>query len=314
MKSKIIAMLGTLLALFPLTLAPALAQTDEAGTTIGQDQEGMRSSPASNTQSAPNSNQWVASSLTLPAGTLIQVRLEGVLSSDRNHTGDGFTGVLDQPVVIQGWVVSRRGQTAVGRVAAAQSAGRIRGISQLALELTEFMLVDGQQIPVQTQLIQTSAETTRERDIQGVGTTTGIGAIIGAAAGGGKGAAIGAAAGAAAGIAGILTTRGRVTELYPETLLTFRLEAPVTVSTQQSQQAFKAVSQADYSNQSQLRNPPRNIRPAENYQPVPPYYRGPYYYEPSYYSYPGWYFGYSFGPRFYYGPGIIGRHGFYGHR
>ena len=61
--------------------------------------------------------------------------------------------------------------------------------------------------------------------------------MIGAAAGRGEGAAIGAAAGAVASIAGILTTRGRATKIYPETLLTFRLQDPVTINTQQVQQA-----------------------------------------------------------------------------
>jgi hypothetical protein len=43
-----------------------------------------------------------------------------------------------------------RGQTVVEQVAAARKAGRVQGVSQLAVELTELMAVDGLQAPVRT--------------------------------------------------------------------------------------------------------------------------------------------------------------------
>jgi hypothetical protein len=226
------------------------------------------------------------------------VRLNERLSSDRNYAGDGFTTTLDQPIIAQGWVVSQRGQMVTGQVVSAHKAGRVQGPSELAIELSELILVDGQQVPIRTQLVQTSAGTTKGNDVAAVGTTTGLGAIIGAAAGGGEGAAIGAAVGAAAGLAGILSTRGRATELYPETLLTFRLENPVTISTQQSAQAFRPVNQQDYAVNDRRPNPPRNFPVIEPYPP--PGYYPPYYYPPyRYYRY------YGLGPRIYVGPRII---------
>ncbi len=251
--------------------------------------------------------------LTLPAGTLITVRNTQPLSSDRNAQGDSFTSVLEQPLVAQGWVAARRGQVAVGRVAVAQKAGRVQGVSQLAVELTEMTLVDGQQVPIRTELMQVSAGTSRERDIAAVGTTTGIGSIIGAAAGGGTGAAIGAAVGAAAGVAGVLSTRGRATEIYPESILTFRLEEPVSISTEQAQQAFLPVTEQDYGRPAA----PRRYRagtapyPAGEAYPPPPY--PPPYYYPGYYPPPYGYYGY-YG---YYGPGlgiIVGPRVVYGPR
>ena len=255
----------------------------------------------------PLSSQSPAPVLTLPAGTLITVRTTQTISSDRNRQGDAFTTILEQPLVVQGWVVSRRGQIVEGHVAVAQNAGRVRGVSQLALELTEMVLVDGQQLPIRTQLVQTSEGTSRGRDVQGVGAASGIGALIGAAAGGGRGAAIGAAAGAAAGVAGVLSTRGQPTEIYPETVLTFRLEEPVRIHTDQSQHAFRAVTAEDYSDRGGLRNPPRRYS-VEAYRP--PYYYPPYYY-PGYYPYSGFigYYGYGLWPRIYVGPRIHYRGG-----
>jgi len=65
------------------------------------------------------SEQPVPSTLTLPVGTLITVRTTQLVSSDRNRPGDAFTTMLEQPVVARGWVLARRGQVVVGRVAVA---------------------------------------------------------------------------------------------------------------------------------------------------------------------------------------------------
>jgi outer membrane lipoprotein SlyB len=61
-----------------------------------------------------------------------------------------------------------------------------------------------------------------------------IGAIIGALAGGGKGAAIGAASGGGigAGVNGV--TRGQQVQIPTETLVNFKLQSPVTVTTSKS--------------------------------------------------------------------------------
>jgi hypothetical protein len=229
--------------------------------------------------------QRVPQRLTLPAGTIVTIRTSQFLSSDESRAGDKFTAELDQPVVVDGWVLARRGQTVIGRVAVAQKAGRAKGTSQLGVELSQLVLVDGQQIPVRSQLLQTSAGTSQGRDAQAVGTSTGIGAIVGAAADGGKGAGIGAAIGAGAGLAGILLTRGRPTEIPPETALTFELEYPVTVSTARSGPAFRPVAPEDYNGGSLRRRTdhfasrPQRDRPSL-YYPYGPWgygYPGPYF-------------------------------------
>ena len=63
-----------------------------------------------------------------------------------------------------------------------------------------------------------------------VGTGAVIGTIIGAIAGGGKGAAIGAVTGAAAGGVGVMA-RGRSLNVPAGTVITFRLDRDLTVTT-----------------------------------------------------------------------------------
>jgi hypothetical protein len=225
----------------------------------------------------------VPPTLTLPAGTLVTVRVSDYLSSDHNKVGDPFSAQLEQPLVVDGWVVARRGQTVLGRVAVAKKAGRIKGVSELGVELSFLVLVDGQQLPVRTQLIQDTAGTSKGRDASAVGTTTGVGAVIGAAANGGEGAAIGAGAGAAVGLVGVLLTRGRPTILPPETSLTFQLQASLTISTARSRIAFRPVNPQDYGPSKLERRPHLAGAP---YPPPPYYYGGPYYPYPYYYPGP----------------------------
>jgi hypothetical protein len=209
---------------------------------------GQDTSPAGQSPGDPPSQ------LTLPAGTWVSVRVDQILSSDRNLPGDVFSVTLAQPLVANGFVVARRGQTMSGRVAEAVKAGRVKGTSRLGLELTDVTLADGQVLPVRTQLVQYSGGTSQGRDATAIGTATGIGAAIGAAANGGVGAGVGAAAGAAASTIGVLLTRGRPTEVYPEEMLTFRTLEPLTIATERSSLAFVPVRQEDYASETQCRH------------------------------------------------------------
>lgn len=251
----------------------------------------------------------VPGSLTLAAGTWVKVRIDQVIASDRNQVGDGFTATLAEPLVASGLVVARRGQTIGGRVAEADKGGKVKGTSHLGLELNELGLVDGQQVPIRTRLVEYAAGTSRGRDATAVVTGAGVGAMIGAAAeGGGFGAGVGAIAGAAAATVGVLATRGRATVIYPEALLTFRLEQPLVISTSNSAQAFRAVAPADYPQRTLRQTARATSPPPRPYYYWDDWYMGGYYY-PRYFYGPRFYF--STGPRFFGGGGGFrggGRH------
>lgn len=235
----------------------------------------------------------VSPPLTMRPGTTLTVRVNEPLSSDHNQVGDTFSATLTQPVIVLGIVVARYGQTVTGQVVEAKLAGKVSGVSHLGLTLTSLTLVDGQSVPIQSQLMVHQGPSSVERDVAAVAGTTGVGTTVGAAAGWGKGAAIGAGAGAAAGIIGVLLTRGYPTVVGPETLLTFQTTAPVTIETNDAPQAFRFVKPTDY--------PPAEtqVQLAPAYPP-PPAYPYPYYvyYAPPYYPYSYPYYGYPY----YYGP------------
>ena len=254
----------------------------------------------------------VPAQLTLKAGTYVTVRINQPLSSDHNQQGDPFTATLVRPVVVDGVVVAQAGETVGGHVVEAQKAGRVSGVSRLAVQLTDLTLVDGDSVSIHSQLINRTGPTSVGRDVAGVAGTTALGAAVGAAADWGRGAAIGAGAGAAAGILGVLLTRGEPTIIYPEQMLTFRVEQPVTIATDRAPQAFRYVEPEDYGQGLQASGPggprpgcgPYGCPPPSMY--AAPYAAYPYYYGPGYYPY---YYGPSFA--FFYGPRFYGRGGYF---
>jgi hypothetical protein len=231
--------------------------------------------------------------LTITPGTYLAVRVNDQLSSDRNQPGDPFSATLMQPVVVDGVVVAQRGQMVYGRVADAQKA-RPNVPSRLGLELTELTLADGTQAGLRSQLVGRQGSTMPGSEQAGTIISTGaIGAVVGAAAGWGTGAAVGAGVGATAGAIAVLLTRNRPTVVYPETALTFRVEAPITVSTARAPQAFRYVDPNEYDRPVQMTARPRP-QPQRCWTCGGP----PPYWGPMMYPYPGW----GWGP--YYGTGV----------
>lgn len=249
--------------------------------------------------------------LTIKPGTYVTVRINQMLSSDHNQAGDAFSATLVRPIVVDGIVVAERGQTLGGKVTEAKKAGRVEGTSRLGVQLTDVPVADGGQAPVQTSLVTRTGPTSVGRDVAAVAGTTALGAAVGAAAAWGRGAAIGAGAGAVVGIAGVLLTRGKPTFITPESVLTFRIEQPVAISTEHAPQAFRYVEPGDYAAPPALQprpgpgyGPGYGAPGAGYYAPAAyPYYGYPY---PYWGYYPGFYWGPTFGFGFGYGYGFRG--------
>ena len=168
--------------------------------------------------------------VTLTEGTVLPVRIGETLSSEKNEIGDSWSGTLSQPLVINGLVIAERGAQVEGRVTDVKRAGRVKGVASMTVALTRLTTADGQRINLQTSGISRAGKDETKRDVGKVAIASGIGAAIGAIAGGGRGAGIGAGAGAGAGTGVVLATRGGPAVIANETLLSFRVSEPVTIT------------------------------------------------------------------------------------
>ncbi|GMU58845.1 MAG: hypothetical protein AMXMBFR34_06080 [Myxococcaceae bacterium] len=164
---------------------------------------------------APPSTPAVVS---IPAGTSLLIRTVDPITS-KSAAGSRFGVTVDADVVVNGQVLIKAGAKGYGKVVQAEQAGRLAGKSALAITLTDVE-VNGKMTPVATDVLGGQGEGSGKKTAGGAA----VGAIVGGVAGGGKGAAQGAAIGA--GVS--LLKKGQTIGVAPNTLLEFRLQAPVT--------------------------------------------------------------------------------------
>jgi hypothetical protein len=169
---------------------------------------------------------------TLPAGAVIPVRSEETIDAAVAAPGQTYAAEVTRNIVdADGAVVIPRGSNAQIIIRSSSRGGRIKGASDLVLDL-DSVSVEGRRYTLDTQdMIRKGRDgvgrNRRTAEFTGGGAV--IGSIIGAIAGGGKGAAIGAASGAGAGAGTQIITKGGSIRIPAETILTFRLETPLQI-------------------------------------------------------------------------------------
>jgi hypothetical protein len=164
-------------------------------------------------------------SVIVPAGTSLLVRMVDSLDTSKTQTGALFTATLETSLVANDVIVARKGTTVYGKVTKSSNAGRMAGKSELQLELSNIV-INGAGVPISTSGFQqkgsSSGASTAKKTAGGAGLGAAIGAISGNA---GRGAAIGATVGAGASAA----TKGQSIRVPSETLLEFTISVPTTL-------------------------------------------------------------------------------------
>lgn len=168
------------------------------------------------------------SGVQLAAGTNIVVRTIDGIDSEMARVGQTFAASIDEPVMVDGQTVIRRGADVTLKLVDSKESGKLAGRSELTLDLVSVK-VNGRMVDVNTQTVSRESSSRGARTAKVAGGTAAVGAIIGAIAGGGKGAAIGAGAGAAAGAGAEVVTKGQRVKIPSETRLTFVLDTPVNI-------------------------------------------------------------------------------------
>ncbi len=226
--------------------------------------------------------------VTVPAGTLIQLRTSEPVGSKRATEGTPVQFTVIQDVTLGGVLAIPRGATVHGVVSEIKRAGALAGSPELALQLTSLDL-GGQNYPLQSDLFKVKGPNKAERTVGNAVGGALLGAFIGGWAGGGSGAAIGAAAGAGAGTAASAASPGPGIWIPAEALVVFHLAAPVTVQPVSQQEADR-LAEGLYRGGPSLyqRGYPRYGRPY-GYVGAYPYGYPPVYYRP-YYMVGGFYY------------------------
>ncbi len=165
----------------------------------------------------------------VPASSTLTVRMIDGVDSSVNNAGEIFHASLESPLVVDNEVVVPRGADIYVRLVSASSAGRMKGKSELHLELVKVEF-QGRSYPLVSNTYSITGSSRGKNTAAKVGGGAALGAIIGAIAGGGKGAGIGAGVGAAGGAIYQGATKGKQVKIPAETRLDFQLDQPVTVT------------------------------------------------------------------------------------
>jgi hypothetical protein len=229
MRVKLITLLFCLTVILGCGSKPP---AENATSTENRDNTSASSSTGTgssgNTSNAPKPpglmDRLTSKTFTVPAGTVVSVRLGETLGSKASQPGQDFSATLAEPIVVEEKEVIPAGADAHGTVVDAKSLGRFKGAARLQIELTSI-----KDYKVQTASVNRTAKGKGKRSAVMIGGGAGAGALIGALAGGGKGAAIGALVGGGAGTAGAAFTGNKDIVLPAETVVSFKLLQPIEV-------------------------------------------------------------------------------------
>jgi hypothetical protein len=170
--------------------------------------------------------------LVVPDGTIVLASLDTQVSTETNHSGDGFSATTIEPVIVGGRTAIPAGAKIHGVLRDVQASGRVKGRAQMTLTYESIVDSQGKTHAISAQSLTLRAASSTSGDVEKIAAGTVLGAIIGGVAGGGKGAAIGAGAGAGAGTILMLATKGDDLELDPGQKLSVTMTGPTSIQLQ----------------------------------------------------------------------------------
>jgi hypothetical protein len=179
---------------------------------------------------SPVSTVAARRSVTIPAGTVLRLRVTRGFGSDISRVEDSVSATLARAVTIDGRTILPAGSVASGYVSEATRPGRVKGRGRVAVRFTRIT-PSGETgtYDMRTASWLAVAPATKKKDALTIGIPAAGGAAVGALVDGKKGAGIGAAVGGGAGTAAVLTTRGKDVRIGRGAVITVRLTSPLTV-------------------------------------------------------------------------------------
>src|SRR5262245_5782127 len=180
--------------------------------------------PAARTEAAPAPPR---KTVTIPAGTAVNVRLTQAIDVDVSEAGQKFKAIVDDPVMVGGSIVVPRGASATLQAVKVEQSGKMKGSDKISLKLNAVGF-GGMVYEVATNYVEQKGKGEGKKTGRKIGGGAGLGAIVGGIAGGGSGAAIGAAVGGATGAA-ISAGGEEHLQIPAETRLQFQLTSAVNI-------------------------------------------------------------------------------------
>lgn len=181
---------------------------------------------------------------TVPAGAVLNVALNDVLTSSTNQIGELFTATLTDPINAGEGIVIPAGSEVIGQITYLDGSGRIGKDAAMDIKFTSIKLPNGQKVPIMGKIStvdktgvlkggslkkQLATAVGIETIAAGGGTLAGLGlgSLMGSAGGG---TLFGLTAGSLFGLGYVFARKGKDVSVPAGTKFSITLEQPVTVN------------------------------------------------------------------------------------
>src|SRR5436305_9278477 len=153
------------LFLFAFVLGCGNKSNTEPSTSTSTTPEGTNQQAQSK---KAGSTDRSSKAVTLPAGTVITVRLKEAVGTKISTSGQSFTASVAQPVQVNGTTVIPDGSAATGKVVESAPLGKFKGGAKLLLRL-DSISVGNNNYPVQTASVGRSVQGKGKRSAMFIG-------------------------------------------------------------------------------------------------------------------------------------------------
>ncbi len=222
----------------PAPAVPPRAGNPEAAERRGADTPITAPAIETDVVRAPEPAQRVRQfeELVVPASSVLGLRVDTPLSSERSRLEDRVDARVSRDVTVDGRVAIPSGARVIGSVAVVDRGGKMKERARLGVRFHTLVLADGREVPLRTETVMREGDSPSSESARKIGGAAIGGAILGAIMGGGKGAVLGGATGAAGGSAVVMAGDRNAATLPAGTVVSVRLSSPTSIEVEHPQQ------------------------------------------------------------------------------
>jgi hypothetical protein len=205
------------------TPAPANATPDPAPVAVAE------RTPPPVEPAAPTRPEPVLTEVVIPASSVIGLKIETTVSSERARLEDRVEARVTRDVFADGRLALPAGSRVIGAVSLVERGGKVKERARLGIRFHTVVLASGRQVSLRTEPIYREGDSPAGDSSRKIGGAAIGGAVLGAILGGGKGAIAGGAAGAAGGTAVVMAGDRHPAVLSSGSIVTVKLASPASL-------------------------------------------------------------------------------------
>lgn len=166
--------------------------------------------------------------VTVPAGTVLELRFSETVSSRRNAAGDAFRTTVEEDVRVDDAIAVPAGSEVIGRVTEAEQPRNVGGRARLSLDFHALEVPSGETVAIES-VFTSRGRSQNLKDAAIIAGSTLGGVVLGEAVDEGEGGVIGGILGGIGGAVAASRNQAKPVEVPAGAILAVELVRPVTL-------------------------------------------------------------------------------------